>query len=221
MIISVASFSLGVGRVSDGRRLGSFLLVKEGAWRERVDKRGNLAQHPIRRIVMATTYQRKHSGHEHPRPRTAQVVDDIVAELAELGYRDTEPRRLVISAAAAQSRPFTAEELCSALPCVGRATVYRGLRLLVETEQVCRVLLEDRELRYQLSHQGHHHHMLCAVCGASADLAGARRGRYAARSRRRRWFPDERALAGSVRPLHGLFVGLRPRRCFFAYGIDT
>ena len=121
---------------------------------------------------MATTYQRKHSGHEHPRPRTAQVVDDIVAELAELGYRDTEPRRLVISAAAAQSRPFTAEELCSALPCVGRATVYRGLRLLVETEQVCRVLLEDRELRYQLSHQGHHHHMLCAVCGASADLAG-------------------------------------------------
>ena len=93
-------------------------------------------------------------------------------ELGSLGYRDTEPRRLVISAVAAQGRPFTAEDLCAALPCVGRATVYRGLRLLVETDQVCRVLLEDRELRYQLSHQGHHHHMLCAVCGASIDLAG-------------------------------------------------
>ena len=112
----------------------------------------------------------KHLGHEHPRPRSAAVVDDIVAQLIDLGYRDTEPRRLVISAVAAQGRPFTAEELCASLPCVGRATVYRGLRLLVETDQVCRVLLEDRELRYQLSHQGHHHHLLCAVCGASADL---------------------------------------------------
>lgn len=112
----------------------------------------------------------KHQGHEHPMPGSAAVVDDIVAQLAQQGYRDTEPRRLVISAAAAQERPFTAEELCAALPCVGRATVYRGLRLLVDTDQVCRVLLEDRELRYQLSHQEHHHHMLCAICGVSADL---------------------------------------------------
>ncbi len=118
--------------------------------------------------MVATTA--KHTAHDHPRPRSAAVVDDIVAQLAGLGYRDTEPRRLVISAVAAQGRPFTAEELCAALPCIGRATVYRGLRLLVETEQVCRVLLEDRELRYQLSGQGHHHHMLCAVCGLSADL---------------------------------------------------
>ena len=114
----------------------------------------------------------KHSGHEHPRPRSAAVVDDIVSQLTDLGYRDSEPRRLVISAIAAQSRPFTAEELCASLPCVGRATVYRGLRLLVETGQVCRVLLEDHDLRYQLSHQGHHHHLLCGVCGASADLEG-------------------------------------------------
>ena len=112
----------------------------------------------------------KHKGHDHPAPISAAVVDDIVAQLVRRGYRDTEPRRLVISAVAAQGRPFTAEDLWAALPCVGRATVYRGLRLLVETEQVCRVLLEDRELRYQLSPQGHHHHLLCAICGLSADL---------------------------------------------------
>jgi len=100
------------------------------------------------------------------------VVDDIVAQLSDLGYRDTEPRRLVISAVAARGRPFTAEELCTSLPCVGRATVYRGLRLLVETDQVCRVLLEDHELRYQLSQPKHHYHLLCGACGASADLEG-------------------------------------------------
>ena len=87
----------------------------------------------------------KHTGHEHPVPLSGAVVDDIVSQLARNEYRDTELRRLVIGAAASQARPFTAEELCIALPCVGRATIYRGLRLLVETDQVCRVLLEDRE----------------------------------------------------------------------------
>ena len=114
----------------------------------------------------------RHLGHNHPRPRSAAVVDDIVAELAQQGYRVTEPRRLVISAAAAQGRPFTAEEVCAALPCVGRATVYRVLRLLVDTDQMCRVLLEDGEMRYQLSTAGHHHHLLCIACGAAADLSG-------------------------------------------------
>ena len=112
----------------------------------------------------------KHSGHEHPRPRSAAVVDDIARRLIALGYRDTEPRRLIISAVAAQGRPFTAEQLCASLPCVGRATVYRVLRLLVETDLVCRVLLVDHELRYQLSQPGHHHHLLCGICGMSADL---------------------------------------------------
>ena len=120
-------------------------------------------------MIAATS---KHAGHQHPRPSSPAVVDNIVARLSGLGHRDTEPRRLVISAVAAQGRPFTAEELYASLPCVGRATVYRGLRLLVETGQVCRVLLEDHELRYQLSHQGHHHHLLCGACGSSADLEG-------------------------------------------------
>ena len=112
----------------------------------------------------------RHSGHQHPRPRSAAVVDDIVGRLSAAGHRDTEPRRLVIGAVAAQGRPFTAEDLCASLPCVGRATVYRGLRLLVETRLVCRVLLEDRELRYQINQPGHHHHLLCGICGVSADL---------------------------------------------------
>ena len=114
----------------------------------------------------------RHKGHNHPGPRSSAVVDDIVAQLAGQGHRDTEPRRLVIAAAAAQRRPFTAEELCAALPCVGRATVYRGLRMLVASELVCRVLLEDGEIRYQMSYAGHHHHLLCVACGVSADLVG-------------------------------------------------
>ena len=70
------------------------------------------------------------------------------------------------------SHSITAEELRERLPRVGRATIYRSLKLLVEAGVLCRVLLEDGNLHYQLSHRGHHHHLLCVDCGASQDLLG-------------------------------------------------
>ena len=92
--------------------------------------------------------------------------------LDERGYRDTAPRRTVVRAIAEKERHFTAEELREQLPEVGRATVYRSLKLLVEAGALCRVLLEDGNLHYQLSHRGHHHHLLCVECGVSEDLMG-------------------------------------------------
>ena len=55
---------------------------------------------------------------------------------------------------------------------MGRATVYRCLTLLVEEGILCRVLLEDGSLHYQLSHRAHHHHLICTACGLSQDLLG-------------------------------------------------
>ena len=92
--------------------------------------------------------------------------------LAERGYRTTWPRQLLIRSIAGKDRHFTAEELRGQLPGIGRATVYRCLKLLVEAGILCRVLLEDGNLHYQLSHRGHHHHLLCVQCGASQDLLG-------------------------------------------------
>ena len=98
------------------------------------------------------------------------VFSDIREQLCRLGYRDTEGRRLAINVVAAQSRPFTAAEPCASLPCVRQATALRGLGPLMETDQVCRVLPEDHELRHRLSRPGRRHHPLCAVCGVRADL---------------------------------------------------
>jgi Fur family ferric uptake transcriptional regulator len=92
--------------------------------------------------------------------------------LAERGYRATSPRQLLIRSIAGKDRHFTAEGLREQLPGIGRATVYRCLKLLVEAGILCRVLLEDGNLHYQLSHRGHHHHLLCVQCGASQDLLG-------------------------------------------------
>ncbi len=106
------------------------------------------------------------------RKRTNPLADQLLETLEDQGYRDTMPRRAVVQAIAGQERHFTAEELREQLPGVGRATVFRALKLLVESGMVCRVLLEDGNLHYQVSHRGHHHHLLCVQCGASQDLVG-------------------------------------------------
>lgn len=106
------------------------------------------------------------------RKREYPLVTQLLDALGEQGYRETSPRRAVVSAIAQKDRHFTAEELRQQLPSIGRATVYRSLKLLVDAGVLCRVLLEDGNLRYQLSHQGHHHHLLCVDCGASEDMTG-------------------------------------------------
>jgi Fur family ferric uptake transcriptional regulator len=106
------------------------------------------------------------------RKRGYSLGEQLLDTLEEQGYRSTLPRRAVAHAIAGQEHHFSAEKLREQLPRVGRATIYRCLKLLVDSGAVCRVLLEDGNLHYQLSHRGHHHHLLCVVCGASQDLLG-------------------------------------------------
>ena len=101
------------------------------------------------------------------------VAEQILQAMKGRGYRNTMPRRTLAFAIADQGRHFTAEGLRQQLPPdLGRATVYRILKILVEAGVLCRVMLEDDELHYQLSHRGHHHHLLCVECGLSQDLTG-------------------------------------------------
>ena len=101
------------------------------------------------------------------------MADQILEALEERGHRSTAPRCALATAIGEQDRHFTAEGLRRQLPPrLGRATVYRTLKILVEAGVLCRVLLEDGDLHYQLSHRGHHHHLLCVECGLSEDLTG-------------------------------------------------
>ena len=106
------------------------------------------------------------------RKRGYSLAEQLLDTLEERGYRSTSPRRAVAGVIAGQERHFTAEQLREKLPGVGRATIYRSLKILVDAGVLCRVLLEDGTLHYQLSHRGHHHHLLCVQCGASQDLLG-------------------------------------------------
>ena len=106
------------------------------------------------------------------RTRVIPLAEQLLDTLGEQGYRSTSPRKAVTQAIAGKQGHFTAEQLRQQLPEVGRATIYRSLKLLVDSGALCRVLLEDGNLHYQLSHQGHHHHLLCVECGSSQDLLG-------------------------------------------------
>ena len=93
------------------------------------------------------------------RKRAYSLAEELLDALGEQGYRSTSPRKAIAHAVASQQHHFTAEELRQQLPRVGRATIYRSLKLLVDSGVLCRVLLEDGTLHYQLSHHGHHHHL--------------------------------------------------------------
>jgi Fe2+ or Zn2+ uptake regulation protein len=102
----------------------------------------------------------------HPAP-----VEDLVEELRGQGFKITAPRFLVLERVTGQhDNNFTAEELAAELAPVGRATVYRTLKLLLEQGHICRVILSDGAVCYRLSHKAHHHHLVCVSCGATEDV---------------------------------------------------
>jgi len=76
----------------------------------------------------------------------------------------------VIGVIASMPGHFTAEALAARVRGVGRATVFRTLKLLVDEGVVCRVLLDDSKLHYRLSRAAHHHHLVCTQCGAIEDF---------------------------------------------------
>lgn len=92
--------------------------------------------------------------------------------LEQKGYHITRPRREVVQAILRMPAHFTAEDLQRRLPSVGRATIFRTIRLLTKLDVVCRVLLEEGRLHYSLTHRGrHHHHLLCVQCEQMVEFA--------------------------------------------------
>ena len=98
---------------------------------------------------------------------------DIMAVLEDRGYRSTAPRRAIIRILDGKREGFTAEEIGNELPGVGRATIFRTIKLLMEAGVICRLNLVDGAPRYSLSRIGHHHHTVCVRCGNVGEFRAA------------------------------------------------
>jgi len=101
------------------------------------------------------------------------TTPDLIAALEDCGYRLTGPRHDVINLLSQKQEGFSTQEVCDILPGVGRATVYRTIKLLLEAGAICKVALPDGAPRYTLARAGHHHHTVCVKCGTVGDFRGS------------------------------------------------
>ena len=101
------------------------------------------------------------------------VRPDLLAVLEDGGYRITEPRRSVIAVLDQKDEGFTAEDLCHELPGVGRATVYRTIKLLQRAGVICKLAMPDGAPKYSMARVEHHHHTVCVRCGMVGEFRHA------------------------------------------------
>lgn len=87
------------------------------------------------------------------------------------GHYSTEARTATVQIVEELGGNFSAEDVCLRIPGVGRATVYRTLRLLLDAGLICRVILADGSRRYSVSSAHHHHHLVCLDCGGVREFS--------------------------------------------------
>ncbi|HVN13642.1 MAG TPA: transcriptional repressor [Kineosporiaceae bacterium] len=95
-------------------------------------------------------------------------------------------QKAVIDAALAEADGFvTAQELHERIKSqgdrVGLATVYRFLQTLTDAGEIDQLRLPDGEAAYRRCSRGHHHHLVCRVCGRAVEVEGPAVERWAAR----------------------------------------
>lgn len=105
-------------------------------------------------------------------PTTAfeEAEVNLLSALEDRGLRKTVARLAVTSRIERASDAFTAEQLCRELPDVGRATVYRTIRHLVDAGALCKLPILDGAPMYSIARVEHHHHTICSRCGAVGEF---------------------------------------------------
>lgn len=88
--------------------------------------------------------------------------------------RPTRQRQAVAHALAAGDDFRSAQELHTQLAqsgvSVGLATVYRTLQAMAASGEVDVLRAEDGESVYRACSTGHHHHLVCRVCGRTVEI---------------------------------------------------
>jgi Fur family ferric uptake transcriptional regulator len=109
--------------------------------------------------------------------------------------RMTSRQKAVRDALAASGRFMTAQDLHDRLGAagqrVGLTTVYRTLRALAGSGDADVVQAADGDRAYRVCGSAtHHHHLICRICGETAEIPGAALERWAADAARRHGYAD-------------------------------
>ena len=89
---------------------------------------------------------------------------NLMAALENQGHRSTAPRKAIAKLLEQADEGFTAEEINEKLPSVGRATVFRTIKLFLELGVVCKIPMMDGSHVYGLTRS------VCLLCGAMVEF---------------------------------------------------
>jgi Fe2+ or Zn2+ uptake regulation protein len=103
---------------------------------------------------------------------------DLLDAVRRAGHPITGPRAAVVRTVAAQSRPFTAAQLCEAVASldstIGKATVFRTLALLEETGLLHRLHALHRGASYLARDPARpgaaHQYLVCTACDGATPV---------------------------------------------------
>jgi Fe2+ or Zn2+ uptake regulation protein len=101
----------------------------------------------------------------------ADLHNAVASALAGVGQRYTASRRLIVDALAQAAGPLSIVDVLAAQPALPQSSVYRNLTALEAAGVARRIVVGDYH-HYELSesYTGHHHHLVCAGCGAVTDV---------------------------------------------------
>jgi Fur family transcriptional regulator, ferric uptake regulator len=96
----------------------------------------------------------------------------VAARLRDVDQRLTAKREAVVDVLATASRPVTIADILDARPALAQSSVYRNLVVLEQAGIVHRIVTDGEYSRFELTEDltGHHHHLICARCGAVEDV---------------------------------------------------
>jgi len=97
--------------------------------------------------------------------------------------RNTRQRRAVVAILEDLDGFASAQEIHDILKhrgeSVGLSTVYRSLQVLADAAEVDALRNDDGEVLYRQCSAGHHHHLVCRVCGRTVEVEGPTVERWA------------------------------------------
>ena len=92
----------------------------------------------------------------------------VLSAMNRSGYRTTTTRRKIIDAIFSLGNSFTVDDLIQNLPDLGRATIFRNVKVLKDLQIICQVFLDNGQSVYQLDFElnleNHHDHLICSKC---------------------------------------------------------
>lgn len=97
-----------------------------------------------------------------------------MSEKKKIGQRRTHQREILTDIIKESNGPLSVNEILSNAESkghkIGIATVYRTVKLLLESKIIQAVTLPDGQPRYEAAELGHHHHFHCTTCQKVIDI---------------------------------------------------